>query len=233
MKRRKYINVRSLAGFTLIELLLALAILAAVTTTAYMTFSTVIIAWKRSMTMSENLHHGDFVLEQIVIALRSAYYPSTGLDENYGFWLEDEGDGVGSMDGISWVKIGPSLVGRGERFGEGPHRVQLFGETDDETIGIRVRAWGLLEELDDFDPEEIEPRVLSTYVRGFNVRCRDPEMDEDAEEIEWLDEWEDTNRIPLSVELTVYVEPVDEGREALEVKRIVDLPVAPLSWPAK
>ncbi|MDA1044096.1 MAG: prepilin-type N-terminal cleavage/methylation domain-containing protein [Verrucomicrobia bacterium] len=217
-------------GFTLIEILLALAILAVVTATAYLTFSTVTIAWKRSMTMSENLHHGDFVLEQVVIALRSTYYPSTGVDKNYGFWLEDNGDGAGSWDKISWVKIGPSLVGRGERFGQGPHRVQLFGESDDNAPGIRVRAWGLLEELEDFDSEKIEPRILSTYVRGFNCRCRDPEMKEDADEIEWLDEWEDTNRVPLSVELTVYVEPVEKGREPLEVKRIVDLPVAPLAW---
>lgn len=217
-------------GFTLMELLLALTILSVITTAAYMTFSTVTMAWKRSMTMSENLHHGDFVMEQIVMAIRSAYYPDNGVDGDYGFWLDDDGEGAGSWDKISFVKIGPSLVGRGERFGEGPHRVEVYGNNDDDVTGIRVKAWGLLDQIEDFDPDELEPRILSTYVQGFNCRVRDPEMEEDAEEIEWIDEWEDTNRVPLSVELTVYVEPVEEGREALEVKRIIELPLAILSW---
>ncbi len=222
--------MRRTSGFTLMELLLALVIMAVVISSAYLTFSTVSVAWRRSQAMSENLHHGDFVMEQVVMALRSSYCPSTGPDPAYGFRLENNGDGSGSWDALSWVKVGPALVGAGESFGEGPHRLILSGESVDSAEGITVRSWGLLEELEDFDADSIEPELVSAYITGLNCRCRDPEMDEDAEEIEWLDDWEDTNRIPLSVELTLYIEPVETGREALEVRRIVDIPVAPLSW---
>ena len=94
-------------GFTLLELLLAVSILSVVSVVTYMTFSTVIQAWRRGSAMTEEMHHGDFVIEQIVMALRSAYYPETDVAPTaYGFWHVDNGDGEEDADEISWVKIG-------------------------------------------------------------------------------------------------------------------------------
>ena len=51
-----------------------------------------------------------------------------------------------------------------------------------------------------------------------------------AQEIEWLDEWEYTNKLPTVVELTLYLQPMKEGDEPVEVKRIIGIPVAELGW---
>ena len=48
--------------------------------------------------------------------------------------------------------------------------------------------------------------------------------------IEWLDNWEMTNRLPAFVELTLYLEPLEEGGQPVEIKRVVDIPVAHLGW---
>ena len=53
-------------GFTLIELLLAVSLLAIVSTLTYMTFSTVTSAWKRGLALADDIHHGDFMMEQMV-----------------------------------------------------------------------------------------------------------------------------------------------------------------------
>jgi hypothetical protein len=58
---------------------------------------------------------------------------------------------------------------------------------------------------------------------------QDPEADME-DEIEWIDEWEDTNRLPYSVEVTLWMDPVEEDDDPIELKRVVQVPLAPLSW---
>jgi hypothetical protein len=58
---------------------------------------------------------------------------------------------------------------------------------------------------------------------------QDPEADIE-DEIEWIDDWEDTNRLPYSVEVTLWMDPVEEGDEPIELKRVVQIPLGPLSW---
>ena len=69
---------------------------------------------------------------QIVMALRSMYYPATGGDYEYGFWHGDHGSGERASDMISWVKLGSSLVGRNASFVGGPHRVKITMEPDED-----------------------------------------------------------------------------------------------------
>ena len=66
-------------------------------------------------------------MEQVAMALRSAYYPANGdTDWAYGFQHEDGGDGDAAKDRISWVKIGSSLVGEDVPWAGAAHRVNLF-----------------------------------------------------------------------------------------------------------
>ena len=65
------------AGFTLVELLLALAIFSLVAAMAAGTFWSVLKAWNRGGEMLEQLHYGEFAMEQLVTALRgAAWFPS-------------------------------------------------------------------------------------------------------------------------------------------------------------
>lgn len=222
-------------GFTLLEILLAVSILAVVSAITYVSFTTVVTAWRRGVALAEDLHHGDYVMDQLVMALRSTYFPETGAKSasRYGFSLEDDGDGEQSSDTISWVKLGGSLVGEDCPFVGSPHRVRFFvGDSDDGERGAMVAAWRLEGQPEEFDPDEdVTPVFLSREITGFNCRTLVPENVTDEGEVEWQDEWEYTNDVPLAVELTLYLTPLEEGGDPIEVKRVVQVPVAYLCEP--
>jgi prepilin-type N-terminal cleavage/methylation domain-containing protein len=216
-------------GFTVLELMLAVAILAVISTLAYLSFSAVVSAWRRGVALSEDLHHGDFVMEQLVMALRSAYYPDT-TDKGgmYGMVTEDRGSGETADDTICWVKLGGALVGKDSRLAGSPHRIKVsLEETPEGKKAVAVRAWRLHGQPDSFDPEEVEPVYLSTRVVGLNLRTAYRKIED---EIEWMDDWEETNRLPTVVEATLYLEPLSRGESPVELKRVFGVPVAPLCW---
>jgi prepilin-type N-terminal cleavage/methylation domain-containing protein len=224
---------RFAGGMTLIELLLAVSLMAVVAVIAFSSFAAVTGAWRRGLTLSERLHHGDFVMEQLAMGLRSTYFPDTDRGhERYGFRLSDEGDGAGVSDEIAWVKVGGSLVGDDKAYAAAPHRVRFdVGETR-EGEGARVRAWRVKGLPEDFDPEEdVEPELLSRRVIGFNCRTLSPEDVSDEGELDWQDEWHFTNDLPLALELTLYLEPTERGGEAPALRRVVEVPVAYLCEP--
>lgn len=222
------------AGFTLIELMLAISIAAFVMVAGYVAFSVATTAWKVSITAGDGLHHADYVAGQLVMGLRSAYYPDDGRDaEEYGLVLTDDGDGEGARDGISWCKLGSSMVGGASGLAETPHRVEIsvMDGTGDDPGGLYFRAWRLFGQEEDFDPAEaVEAVLISPYVVGFDCRVRDPMSPDD--EIEWFvgDEWIQTNKIPPQVEFSFYITPPREGDDPVEVKRIVSMPLSALSF---
>lgn len=227
-------------GFTLVELLLAVAIFATVAAIVSTVFYTGVQSWRTGTAAADAMHHIDAVMEQITAGLRSAYYPESKepLDK-YGFVQENDGDEMPACaDKISWVKIGPSLVGEDATYAGVPHRTELFlmDEGDGpQGAGLYVRAWRLDGQEDDFDPEEdVEPVLLSSAISGFDCkmvdRDKEPEVGED-EPFEWLEEWETTNRVPESVLLSISVSPDPDARlEPMVFTRRIEIPLADLSW---
>jgi len=72
--RRALRNPR--VGFTLIEMLVALAIFSLAAAMAAAAFWSVTKAWNRGGEMLEQLHYGDFTMEQLVTAMRgAAWFP--------------------------------------------------------------------------------------------------------------------------------------------------------------
>ncbi len=224
------------AGFTLIEILLAVSLLAMVTTVTYLAFSTMVKAWQRGTAMSDALHHGDFVMDQLAMAIRSTYFPDAGgATTRYGFHLKNDGEGDETSDVISWVKLGSALVGDDVPYVGTPHRVTFSVDEDDEgTRGALVKGWRLDGQPEDFDPDEdVEPFFISRDVTGLNVRTLSPDDINEDGEFDWQDEWEYTNDLPVAVEITMYVRPQGTGKdeEATELRRIVQVPVAYLCQP--
>mgnify|MGYP001575252347 FL=1 len=210
--------------------MLAIAILAIISALAYLTFSGVTAAWKRGMALSDDLHHGDFVMEQLVMALRSAYYPDSKDKSGscYGMITEDLGDGETGADTISWVKLGGALVGNDSHLAGNPHRVKVSMEdAPGGKRGLAVRAWRLQGQPDNFNADNLDFACLSSRVVGFNCRTAHEKR---GDEMDWLDTWDETNRLPTVVELTVYMEPLDANESPVELKRVFSVPVAPLSW---
>jgi prepilin-type N-terminal cleavage/methylation domain-containing protein len=220
-------------GFTLLEILLAVTILSIVSTVTFMTFSAATTAWQRGTALVDRLHHGDFVMNQLCMALRSAYYPDTdraaAVGGRFGFQFEDNGDGPSAQDEISWVKLGGALVGRDQPDAGSPHRVRFFlREDEDGRTSAAITWWRLAGQPPDFDPDDLDPIFLSSRIKGFN--CRMGTETNSSGEIEWKDESPDTNKIPSVVEVTLYLEPVEIGEKPLEIKRIVGLRAAELAW---
>lgn len=220
---------RQARGFTLLELMLAVSILAAVTSVTYLAFNTVTSAWKRGTTLVDELHHGDFVMDQLVMALRSAYYrtqQNQPSNPEHGFWHEDTGGSETTSDTISWVKLGNALVGKNCPFAGTPHRVVFtIDEEEDGEPVVSVRAWRLLAQPDDFQPDAVEPLFVSKRVTGFDCRAAVQDEATSEDEIDWMDKWVDTNSLPAFLEVTLYMAPLDEGEPPIELKRIVNLPV--------
>lgn len=216
-------------AFTLLEVLLAVMILSIVSTVTFMTFSAATTAWQRGTALVDRLHHGDYVMSQLVMGLRSAYYPEGGVRGEYGFFHEDNGDDENAEDEISWVKLGGALIGSSQNYAGTPHRVRFFlDENENGERSAAVVSWRLDGQTDDFDPDALPSVFLSSRIKGFNCRAA-WKLDDDGE-IDWEDEWTETNRIPSMVEITLYIEPVAERDPPVELKRIVGLRVAEVAW---
>jgi len=217
-------------GFTLIELLVALAIMTLVCGACFMLLSTVSKAWQRGTALSKDLHAGDFVIEQLVGALRSARYRNA----DDGLILKKSGSGNTAADSISWVKEGSDLVGVNSYMAKTFHHVRFFiGQDKKGNRGAAFTAWGdEYLQPDDFESDSLEPEVLSDRITGLGIRVATNDFE--AEKIEWLDEWEGkcsaggdlTNHLPRFVEITLYLQPLEEGSPPLEMKRLVDIPIA-------
>lgn len=216
-------------GFTLLEILLAVTIMGAVTTITYMTFSTTVTAWNRGMSMVDSIHHGDFVMEQIVTGLRSAYHPEIkGGHPDYGFRHVDDGQDESARDRLSWVKMGSMLVGDDPRFAGGPHRVEVFLDQDERgESSLMVGAMPVLAEIFAEDGSETEPVLLARGVHALDFKMA---VSEQGGEIDWLDEWKETNRIPPVVQVRLFMDRSQYGEEPFEIRRIVPIPTAHMTW---
>jgi hypothetical protein len=65
--------------------------------------------------------------------------------------------------------------------------------------------------------------ALSTQVRGFGVRYRDPRS------LAWVEQWEESSLIPSAIEYTVAFGPNDGRTPPVVVTRAVELPTAPFA----
>lgn len=222
-------------GVTLIELLVTLVILGMIATVVSLTMHVGVEAWRTGVEVADESHHADVVMEQIVMALRSAYYPE-GKEPNelYGFQFEDGGEMPKAQDVFSWVKVGQSLIGEDVPWSGAAHRVELFvdDEQGEQGPGLYVKAWQLVGQAEDFDAEEdVVPLLLSDQVLALNCQMKDPDKALTLEEpYEWLDEWSTSNRIPTHVKISLAIRPQNGREEPMEYTRCIEIPMAKMSW---
>ncbi len=218
-------------GFTLVEVLVTLTLLGLLTLMLFTSFHAVSSSWEVGRKVIDATGHSDYLMDQLSVALRSAYYPGTG--EKYGLVFTDDGEDEYARDTIEWTKVGSALIGEDAEFAQVPHRVRvtIVDDNDPQPGGFAVRAWRQDLQLDEFDPEvDTASLTLSPKVVGFNCRMLDPDQERDAnEELNWIDEWTKTNTLPKALELTLWLEPPERGDEPIETKRIVELPLGELS----
>ncbi|MCF7837562.1 MAG: prepilin-type N-terminal cleavage/methylation domain-containing protein [Candidatus Marinimicrobia bacterium] len=201
-------------GFTLLELLVAITLLATVLGIVAATFHVAVTAWRRGEALVDRIHQGDYVIEHLVGALRSAVFFESAA-HRYGFWLEE-----GGLEGarFSWVTASGALMppNRPGLAGVQRLRVAAAGGARDEG-GLACEAWP---HLTDEDAIEIETWTLAPDVEELGCRVYDFEREA------WADTWENTNSLPRLIELTVYLAPIESGAERIRLQRVIEIPVA-------
>ena len=216
---------------------MAVAILATIIGVIMGTFYVAINAWKVGIAEADSRHRSDAVVDQVCMALRSAYYPQGQPTYSCGFAMKDDGDDAEtSRDIIEWTKLGNTLVGEDCTFAGVPHRVVLTvltGGDAPQGDGLYVKAWRLDYQPEDFDPEkDVEPLMLSPVVVGFDCQMLDPNASAQSvsDEIPWISEWPTSNRIPRSVKISLAIQPDKEDEKPYVVSRLVEIPMAELSF---
>lgn len=228
-------------GFTMLEILLAIMILAIMTIISTMVFHTVVRNWTIATEMADNMQRVDYITEQVVYALRSAYFPTSGeTTKADGFMLLDhnENNNPDESDVISWTKLGPAIVGRNSRFARSPHRVTLFVRSErdaDEEHPAGLIAQVIGEDKfrpDDFDEDDEDNWdwfLLGAQVQGFNCRVLDKNEPFSHGMANWQDTWDTSNSIPRRVQLTFWMKPVDEDKDPYPVVRVLEIPLWDIS----
>lgn len=210
---------RRAAAFTLIELLLALAIFAIVMAMAGGSFWSIMKAWNRGNALLDQLHYGEFAMDQLVSSLRSAaWFPSK--PESYGFWLDDSGGtGPHAENVLSWVTGGSAFLPPESEYRDGLHRLSVTVEGTGRKRALHVSAWPhIVEDPKDASPEEYD---VAAGVSGLSCEWYD------FEEESWSQDWEETNSLPKLVRLTLTMQPQGEQRDPYVLQRLVTLEVAP------
>lgn len=207
------------AGFTLVELLLALAIFTLVTTMSAAAFWSVLKSWNRGGEMLEQLHYGEFVMDQLVTALRSAAWFSS-KPEAYGFWLDDSGGtSRNAANEISWVTSGSAFLPPDSPYQNGLHRISVTVDSVDGEDGLVVRAWPHISE--EIEARDVDPWLVSSEVAGLSCEWYDFENET------WDQDWEETNSLPKLLRVNMTMKKRKDFDEELELQRLVVLEVAP------
>lgn len=203
------------SGFTLLEILVAVVILAMAFLVIWRTFLAALNGLTRGQKFMENLHHGDYVIEQLVSSLRSAAFYDSRKDK-YGFWLNDRN----GNDAISWVTSSSAFMGPRSPYKDGLHRIEVL--IDDDKDGrpcFTVRAWAQLAE----EKDEVKPEVwhISSRIIGLSCEVYNPKTED------WEKRWEDTNAVPRLVKLKLDLAPLEKYEPPIEINRMIEIPVGP------
>lgn len=209
---------RSRSGFTFLELLVALAILVAAFAVMFTIFTTTLSAWRRGNEVLTQLHHGDFVMDQLEQSLRSMSFFDSA-PQFYEFRLEQNRAGGNPADRISWVTTSSAFMPMDSPYANSLHRIIVSVErTDRAEYGVAIRAMSHLSEEDD---DSTDPWFVSTRVKGLRCRIYDPETEQ------WQEDWDKEGAIPSLVEVTLYMEPDEPHQPPIEMRRAIEIPLAP------
>jgi len=201
----------------LLEILLALVVLSIMGVMVFGGFRNIVEATTHGEEAMESLHHGEIIMEQLVSSLRSAAFYENN-PRRYGL-LHEDGSGSPPDDVVSWVSSTMAFIPPRYPTQQGLHRIYLSMEEEDGQKGLAVSAYPHLLDPEDPDVEEVKPWIVSTRVKGLDIRFYD-----DAKE-DWVDEWERERQLPQSVEVVLWMEPLVKGGKPRKLIRRVDIPV--------
>lgn len=214
--------MNSRRGFSLLEVLFAMTILSVMGIMVFGTLRTLVDATTRAEEALDELHLSETVLDQLSESLRSAAYFDS--DPRRYTFLYEKGTGNPPNDTFSWVTRSTAFLPSTYPTRGSLNRLEISIETIDGETGLAVRAFSSLLDREGPEAEDVAPWLLTQRVKGLELKVYDLNRNE------WVDDWERDNQLPVTLSLTLYVQP-DESRTGRLRKytRRIDIPVGPLS----
>jgi general secretion pathway protein J len=210
-------------GFTLLEIMVALALFALVAAAIYSSWFAVMRGSQVGLASAAKVQRSRVAMQIIEEALCSTRsFDADGT--NYYFIGENGGEAT-----LSFVsKLSPSFP-RSGKFGDfDVRRVEFALEPGpDSSKQLVLRQRPILMELD--KDEKLHPIVIAKDVKRFAMEFWDTRPPKNqvnnnaANTIEWLDEWDETNRLPAMVKITLQFKGDDFAQKPRENVKIVGL----------
>ena len=203
---------RSLA-FTLVEILVAIGIFSLVLAAIYSTWTAILRASKVGLTAAAAVQRARITGRTIEETLGSVQ--SFALNQAYYSFVSQNG----SEAMLSFVsRLSPSFPRSGKFAGLDVRRVTFSLESSsDGGKQLVLRQTPLLMEMD--KDEKNYPLVLARNVKEFKTEFWDTRL------MDWIDEWKQTNQIPVLVRVTLKLADNAYSSQVRQaVTRIVSLP---------
>lgn len=200
-------------GFTLIEIMFALAMFGMIVAVIYSSWAVIVRGSKTGLEAAAAVQRSRMAMRTLENALTCTC--SYAGDIEYYAFLAENGDDAS----LSFVAHLPDSFPRGGKFGGYNTRRVTFSLEPGADSGKRfvLRQSPVLMDLDQDEKEY--PVVLARNVKEFSMEF----WDKTAKE--WVDEWTQTNQLPLLVKVTMQFGGKDPyGPPRDEVTRIISLP---------
>lgn len=211
-------RARRAGAFTLVEILVAMGILSLVLAAIYSSWTAILRASKVGLEAAAAVQRARMAGRTIEESLGSArFFNQNAID--YSF-LAENGDDAS----LSFVaRLAPSFPRQGKFEGLDVRRVTFSVEQGrDGTRQLVLRQCPLLMEMD--VDEKKHPLVLANHVKEFKTEFWDTRL------ADWIDEWKQTNQLPVLVKVTLTLADTKHSSQVREtVTRIVSLPAVAVS----
>ncbi|MFO1488966.1 MAG: prepilin-type N-terminal cleavage/methylation domain-containing protein [Verrucomicrobiota bacterium] len=216
--RRKIVG-RS-RGFTLLEIMVALALFALVAAAIYSSWFAVMRGAQVGLASAAKVQRSRVAMQTIEEALNSARSFDAG-NQYYTFFGEN-----GPEATLSFVSRLSDSFPRSGKFGDFNVRRVTFALEPGPDNGkqLVLRQNPILMELD--QDEKAHPVVIAREVKSFGLEFWDGKSDD------WLDEWTQTNRLPMMVKVVLQFKGDDIVQAPRENIKVVALPAraVPTAW---
>ena len=237
----------TLKALTLIEILIALTIFSIIAVSLYSTFSSGILAWKKSEDVNRLYREARWALDKMAAELRNAIiydfteqYPDLnvfqGQKDNIAFL-------VGTNSGIkkiSYFLQMPQYADIHRTFvnyqGSLPSRIITHYEEGMASLtSLKRKEESFIGSLQLEENQQKKSKTLSSIVKqaglSFSYAYAQTTGEEAQEEITWKDSWQDNSSIPQGVKISLTLENPKNPEEVLTFTKTVFIPIGTITEP--
>jgi type II secretion system protein J len=216
---------RERQGFTLLEIMVALALFMLVAAAIFSSWSAVMRASKVGLTAAAKVQRSRMAMQTIEEALTSVR--SFDADNQYYSFVGENG----AEATLSFVSRLSDSFPRSGKFGDFNVRRVTFALEPGPDSGkqLVLRQNPILMDLDQDEKEH--PVVIAKDVRSFALEFWDGQP-AGGKPADWLDEWNQTNRVPAMIKVTLQFKGDDASQNLRENIKVIAPPAiaVPASW---